>query len=574
MTPTDIFRRARDFLVTHREDYDTAYRDFRWPVLDRFNWALDWFDAIADGNERLALHLVDDDGREVRLTYAELAERSNRVAMYFRRRGVQRGDHILLMLPNCPQIWDVMLAAMKLGAAVIPATSLLTPEDLRERIARGRVTHVVTDPGGAEKLRGVPGEFTRHIVGELVPGWLPFVHAYDEPASFLPHGETLASDPVLLYFTSGTTARPKLVIHTHQTYPVGHLSTMYWIGLREGDVHMNVSSPGWGKHAWSSFFGPFNAGATAFVYNYARFSAKGMLDVLERHPVTTLCAPPTVWRMLVLEDLASRKVKLRELLSAGEPLNPEVIGKVKKAWGITIRDGYGQTETTAQLGNSPGQPVKPGSMGRPLPGYDIALLDPEGNEVAQGGEGEVCLTLDPRPAGLMSGYDDPQLNEFVTRHGRYHTGDVAVRDADGYVTFVGRADDVFKSSDYIISPFELESVLIEHEAVAEAAVVPTPDPVRSVVAKAFVILKPGREPTRELALELFRFLRRRVAPYKRIRRIEFADLPKTISGKIRRIELRQREEGRTPDAPRRPLEFSQDDFPELREAPAAGVGER
>jgi acetyl-CoA synthetase len=574
VTPTDIFRRARDFLVAHREDYDTAYRDFRWPVVDRFNWALDWFDAIADGNDRLALHLVEDDGREVRLTYAELAERSNRVAMYFRRRGVQRGHRILMMLPNCPQIWDVMLAAMKLGAAVIPATSLLTPEDLRERIARGRVTHVVTDPGGAEKLRGIPGEFTRHIVGELVPGWLPFVHAYDEPASFLPHGETLASDPVLLYFTSGTTARPKLVIHTHQTYPVGHLSTMYWIGLREGDVHMNVSSPGWGKHAWSSFFAPFNAGATAFVYNYARFNPKGMLDVLERHPVTTLCAPPTVWRMLVLEDLASRKVKLRELLSAGEPLNPEVIEKVKKAWGITIRDGYGQTETTAQLGNSPGQPVKLGSMGRPLPGYQVVLLDPEGNEVAQGGEGEVCLALEPRPAGLMSGYDDPQLNEFVVRHGRYHTGDVAVRDVDGYVTFVGRADDVFKSSDYLISPFELESVLLEHEAVAEAAVVPTPDPVRSVVAKAFVILKPGREPNRELALELFAFLRRRVAPYKRVRRIEFADLPKTISGKIRRVELRQREEGRTPDAPRRPLEFWQDDFPELREAPAAGVGER
>ncbi|HYG67420.1 MAG TPA: AMP-binding protein, partial [Anaeromyxobacteraceae bacterium] len=435
MTPTDVFRRARDFLVAHRDDYDMAYREFRWPVLDRFNWALDWFDAIAEGNDRLALQLVDDDGREIRLTYAELADRSNRVAVYFRRRGVQRGDRILMMLPNCPQIWDVMLAAMKLGAAVIPATTLLTPEDLRARIARARITHVVTDAGGAEKLRGVRGEFTRHLVGDLAPGWLPFVHAYDEPAAFLPHGETFATDPVLLYFTSGTTARPKLVIHTHQSYPVGHLSTMYWIGLREGDVHMNVSSPGWGKHAWSSFFAPFNAGATAFVYNYARFNPKGMLDVLERHPITTLCAPPTVWRMLVLEDLAGRKVKLRELLSAGEPLNPEVIEKVKQAWGVTIRDGYGQTETTAQIGNPPGLRVKPGSMGRPLPGYAVELLDPEGRVVPPGGEGEVCLTLEPRPAGLMAGYDDERLNAFVTRHGRYHTGDVAVRDADGYVTF-------------------------------------------------------------------------------------------------------------------------------------------
>ncbi|MGC4001000.1 MAG: AMP-binding protein [Anaeromyxobacter sp.] len=574
-TPTDVFRRARDFLVAHREDYTTAYRDFRWPVLDRFNWALDWFDMIADGNDRLALHMVDEDGSEVRLSYAQLAERSNRVATYFRRRGVERGHRILMMLPNCPQIRDIMLGAMKLGAAVIPATSLLTPEDLKERIVRGKVTHVVTDPAGAEKLRGIAGDFTRHVVGELVPGWLPFVHAYDESPAFMPHGETLATDPVLLYFTSGTTSRPKLVIHTHRSYPVGHLSTMYWIGLREGDVHMNISSPGWGKHAWSSFFAPFNAGATAFVFNYQRFSAKATLEVLETHEITTLCAPPTVWRMLILEELGRHQVKLRELLSAGEPLNPEVIEKVRQAWGITIRDGYGQTETTAQIGNSPGQRLKPGSMGRPLPGYAITLLDPEGAVVAQGEDGEVCLSLDPRPAGLMAGYDDAQLNEFVTRHGSYHTGDVAVRDEEGYVTFVGRADDVFKSSDYLISPFELESALIEHEAVAEAAVVPSPDPVRGLVPKAFIILRPSFQPTRELALEIYRFLRRRLAAYKRVRRLEFSDLPKTISGKIRRVELRKREEARTAGAPRSALEFWQDDFPEeLKEPQASPAGER
>jgi len=555
MSTTEIFRRARDFLVAHREDYATAYRDFRWPVLDEFNWALDWFDILADGNDRTALHIVEEAGPELKLSYAQLADRSNRVATWLRKQGVERHARILMMLPNCAQTWDVMLAAMKLGAAVAPATSLLTPEDLRDRIERGRIGHVVTDAAGTEKLRGIPGAFKRYVVGEPVPGWLSLDRAYEESGDFLPHGETLSSDPVLLYFTSGTTAKPKLVVHTHKSYPVGHLSTMYWLGLREGDVHLNVSSPGWAKHAWSTFFAPFNAGATVFVYNYSRFSAKALLNQLVRHQVTTLCAPPTVWRALILEELGKFPVKLREALSAGEPLNPEVIEKVRKAWGVTIRDGYGQTETTAQIGNSPGQPLKPGSMGRPLPGYRIALLDEEGRPAAE--EGEICISLDPRPAGLMAGYDDDAaLNEHMIRHGHYHTGDVATRDGDGYVTYVGRADDVFKSSDFRISPFELESALIEHDAVAEAAVVPSPDPVRGLVPKAFVILKPGREPGRELALEIFRFLRRRLASYKRIRRIEFSELPKTVSGKIRRIELRKREQARIGQPPG-PMEFWQ-----------------
>ncbi len=562
MSQSETFRRARDFLIQHREDYETAYRDFRWPVLDRFNWALDWFDLIADGNPRTALHIVEEYGAEVSISYAELAERSNRVATYLRRHGVDRGDRVLMMLPNCVQIWEIMLAAMKLGACVIPATTLLTPEDLVDRIERGRVGHVITDPAGTEKLRGIDGRFARHVVGEPVPGWLSYEDAYEEASHFLPHGETLSSDPVLLYFTSGTTAKPKLVVHTQRSYPVGHLSTMYWIGLREGDVHMNISSPGWAKHAWSNFFAPFNAGATAFVYNYARFSARAVLDVLSKYEITTLCAPPTVWRMLILDDLTRQKVKVREALSAGEPLNPEVIERVRAAWGVTIRDGYGQTETTAQIGNSPGQKLKPGSMGRPLPGYRIALLDEEG---APREEGEISIALDPRPAGLMAGYEgDPNLNDFVMRHGHYHTGDVAERDADGYITYVGRADDVFKSSDYRISPFELESALIEHDDVAEAAVVPSPDPVRGLLPKAFIILKPGRKPSRELALDIYKFLRRRLAPYKRIRRLEFSELPKTVSGKIRRVELRKREEARRADAPRSELEFWQDDFPELK----------
>ncbi len=562
MNPTENFRRARDFLVQHRDDWKAAYEGFRWPALDRFNWALDWFDVIADGNGRTALHIVEEYGAEVRLSYHELAERSNRVAVYLRRHGVERGHRVLMMLPNSAHLWEIMLAAMKLGAVVIPATTLLTPEDIQDRLARGEVRHVITDPDGTEKMRGLPGTFTRIVVGEQVPGWLAFHDAYDESSHFIPHGETHINDPVLLYFTSGTTAKPKLVLHTQRSYPVGHLSTMYWIGVREGDVHMNISSAGWAKHAWSSFFAPFNAGATVFVHNYARFVPRRTLEVLETHEITTMCAPPTVWRMLILEDLTRHKVHVREALSAGEPLNPEVIEKVRQGWGTTIRDGYGQTETTAQVGNSPGQVIKPGSMGRPMPGYRIALLDGEGKA---GDEGEIALDLSARPAGLMAGYqDDPTLNEFVMREGHYHTGDVAVRDADGYVTYVGRADDVFKSSDYRISPFELESALIEHDAVAEAAVVPSHDAVKGDVPKAFLILKPGQAPGRELAADIFKFIRRRLAPYKRVRRIEFSDLPKTISGKIRRVQLRALEKERRARDERGPQEYWQDEFPDLK----------
>ena len=374
-------------------------------------------------------------------------------------------------------------------------------------------------------------------------GWLDYADADGEPAAFTPDGPTRASDPLLLYFTSGTTAQPKLVEHTHASYPVGHLSTMYWIGIRPGDVHLNVSSPGWAKHAWSNVFAPWNAEATVMIANSARFSAPGLLDQMVRCDVTTFCAPPTVWRMLIQEDLTKWSVPARELVAAGEPLNPEVIEHVRRVWGITIRDGYGQTETTAQIGNPPGQPVKVGSMGRPLPGYAVALVDPLTG--AEADEGEIALDLRHRPLALMTGYrDSAERTAEAMQGGYYHTGDVASRDGDGYITYVGRTDDVFKASDYRISPFELESVLIEHEAVAEAAVVPSPDPLRLAVPKAYVVLAAGHEPTRATALAILRYAREHLAPYKRVRRLEFAPLPKTISGKIRRVELREQEAGR------------------------------
>lgn len=557
--PAAAFLAGRDFILKHRTAYDTAVRDFEWPALGRFNWALDYFDVVASGNHRAALHIVEEDGTETIRSFEELSAASNRVAHFLRDLGAQRGDCLMLMLRNEVALWETLLAAIKLGVVVTPATTLLTAADLQDRVDRGGVRLAVTSAVNVPKFAGVTGTFTRIAVGDAPSGWHQYDSARDCDAAFTADNATRASDPMLLYFTSGTTAHPKLVVHTHQSYPVGHLSTLYWIGLQPGDRHWNISSPGWAKHAWSSFFAPWNAEATIFISNYARFNAKLVLNALVEHRITTLCAPPTVWRMLIQEPLGNYHVVLREVLSAGEPLNPEVIGQVQKAWGLTIRDGYGQTETTAQIGNSPGQPVKPGSMGRPLPGYDVVLLDPEGH--VSPNEGEICLRLDDRPLGLTDGYaDDDAKTSDALRDGYYHTGDIAARDDDGYFTFVGRADDVFKASDYRLSPFELESVLIEYPAVAEAAVVPSPDPLRHAVPKAFVTLVAGFSPSRELASEILAHCRNRLAPYKRIRRIEFAPLPKTISGKIRRIELRQTEADRRAAGERGVHEFFEEEL--------------
>jgi acetyl-CoA synthetase len=558
---TDAFRAARDLLLRYRDDYDAARRSFRWPALDEFNWALDWFDVIAaEHPDRPALRILSDDGSDVSLSYGSLSERSSQVAGWLRELGVTRGDRALLMLGNVVPLWEIILATMKLGAVIIPASTLLQPADLVDRVSRGQVRHVITDAAGVPKFGSVPGDWTRIVVDGAAEGWHSYSSAFAFSGSFALGGVTRAGDPMLLYFTSGTTALPKLVAHTQVSYPVGHLSTMYWVGIQPGDVHLNLSSPGWAKHAWSNVYAPWNAGATVLVLDYQRFSAASLLAAFGSCGVTTFCAPPTVWRMLIQADLGAADVSsLRECVAAGEPLNPEVIEQVRKAWGITVRDGFGQTETTAQVGNTPGQPVRAGSMGRPLPGYSVVLVDPVSGQ--PGRDGEICLDLSQRPLGLMTGYlDDDDLNARAMAGGYYHTGDVATSDDDGYITYVGRTDDVFKASDYRISPFELESVLIEHEAVAEAAVVPSPDPVRLAVPKAYVLLAAGRSPSPELAQSIMAFCRERVAPYKRIRRLEFGDLPKTISGKIRRVELRGQEAEMRPSSPRGTTEFWEEDF--------------
>ncbi|WP_050626978.1 AMP-binding protein [Bradyrhizobium viridifuturi] len=571
------FQNARAFLLKHRTDYDAAVKGFRWPDAVPFNWALDWFDAElarnADSRDRAALWIVDAaSGNETKLSFAELSHRSNQVANFLRAQGLKRGDHLLLLLGNVVPLWETMLAAMKLGVVVIPATTLLTADELRDRLDRGKARAVVATQDQVAKFAGLGSDkLVRIVVGatQAQDGWLPFEEATKASDGFTADGPTQADDPMLLYFTSGTTAKPKLVRHSQRSYPVGHLSTMYWIGLQPGDIHLNISSPGWAKHAWSCFFAPWNAGATIFIANQPRFEAKGLLAIIGRCGVTTLCAPPTVWRMFIQEDLASFKVSLREVCGAGEPLNPEIIDQVKSAWGLTIRDGYGQTETTALAGNSPGQKVKVGSMGRPLPGYRVQVTDNDGHAAK---EGEVTLLLGAdRPAGLMQGYQGDDGKLIGTDGEIYRSGDVVFTDDEGYLTFVGRTDDVFKSSDYRISPFELESVLLEHDAVAEAAVVPSPDPIRLAIPKAYVLLVSGVERSPETALSIFQHLHTRLAPFKRIRKIELVtELPKTISGKIRRVQLRRLEHDDNRTDALRGAEFREEEFPELQKVRTSG----
>ncbi len=455
---TTQFRAARDRLLELREDAQAAREEFEWPRFEHFNFAQDWFDDIAAGPraDQAALWIVQEGGGEQQYTFAELARRSHQVACWLSELGVSRGDRVILMLGNQVELWETILATMRLGAVLIPCTPMLGPADLRDRIERGQARHVVVSATDLSKFDDVPGSYTKIAVptdgaeGSALPqGWHDYRDSAHASEQFTPDRPTAAEETLLLYFTSGTTTKPKLVEHTHTSYPVGHLSTMYWIGLEPGDVHLNISSPGWAKHAWSNVFAPWIAEATIFIYNSARFDPAQLLVVMDRCGVTSFCAPPTVWRMLIQSDLSSLERPPAKVVGAGEPLNPEVIAQVEKAWGRQIRDGFGQTETTVMVANPPGQPVTPGAMGRPMPGYPVVLLDPVSGRVLEGAgaEGEICIDLVDRPVGLMTGYyGDPERQEEAMRDGFYHTGDIAVRDEQGYLTYVGRSDDVFKAS--------------------------------------------------------------------------------------------------------------------------------
>ncbi|AKV58389.1 AMP-binding protein [Corynebacterium riegelii] len=571
---TQQFREARDKLQSLQFDYETAYETFEWPRFDEFNFAIDWVDQIGSdpaSKDREALVITEIDGTETRRTYEDLARRSSQVANWLLDSGAKRGDRVMLLLGNQVELWESMLACIKAGLVINPATVMLGAADLEDRTTRAEISWVITNAEDAVKFDEVAGDFTIIQCGDdpnaqQAHPTLRYNDSFSASSVFEQSQPTKADETMLLYFTSGTTSRAKLVEHTHTSYPVGHLSTMYWIGLQKDDVHLNVAAPGWAKHTWSNFFAPLIAEATIYVYNYTRFDAAALMEKMDAEGVTSFCCPPTVWRMLVQADLSRLKNPPKKIAAAGEPLNPELINTIEKHWQVPVRDGFGQTESAVQIGNAPGQKIKPGSMGRPLPGFEIALIDPATDEI--GDQGEICVKLDPRPVGLTVGYyNEPEKNAETFRDGYYHTGDTAERDADGYITYIGRADDVFKASDYRLSPFELESVVIEHPAVAEVAVVPSPDPIRLAVPKAYVALAANWEPTAETAESILKHCRDGLAPYKRIRRLEFYELPKTVSGKIRRVDLRKREvEIHEADGgeTKASTEFADTDFPSLK----------
>lgn len=532
------FEQARDFLILHRADYDYAFNHFKWPSLEKFNWALDYFDNMAEGNNNTALWIVNESGKEEKYSFADLSSRSSQVANYLRKLGLHKGDSVLLMVGNDLAYWELMLAIMKVGAIIVPASPFLSSPELEDRLVRGRVRMVAAKKEFAERFRLKSSGVISLLVDGVLPDWQNYADATQESADYEASEKTKVTDPVLLYFASSMTAKPKLVEHSYLSFAVGHLSTAYWMGLRPGDVHLGISSPGWSMHDWNNFIAPWNAEATIFIDRLSRFNPKILLDTMEHYKVTTFCAPPTVWRRLLQEDLTKYHLSLREVLSTGEPLPEDVVRRVQEAWGLQIRDGFGQTETTIMIGVAPGQKSVPGSLGKVLPGYSIQLLDEDGREVK---EGEICVE-----SALLNAHP-------------YHSGDVARVDGEGYYSYVGRNDGLFKCSDYRISPFEIESVLKENPAIREVAVIPSPDPIRYAVPKAIVVLAKGIEPTKEVAVDIMNFTRMRLAPFKRIRRIEFHDLMKNSDGTILRDELIKKELEKRLTNDRSPYEFWEED---------------
>jgi len=535
-------------------DYEQACREFRWEVPKHYNFAFDVVDHWGENAQKLAMLWVNERGEEKRLTFRDFTVRSNQVGNALRTMGIRKGDRILIMSPRLPEWWEAVLGIMKIGAISMPGTTLLTPKDVAYRIQAAEAVAVITDEEGALKVEQVANECPtlrlKIVLGAEREGWVNYTRAMASAMSTLKPEPTRSDEPMMLYFTSGTVGYPKMVLHTHVSYPIGHIVTgKYWLDLKATDLHWNLSDTGWAKAAYSNLFGPWIMGAAMFTFDgRGRFDARQTLELLERYPISTFCAPPTAYRLLVLENLRHyRLATLRHCIGAGEPLNPEVIEAWQRGTGQIIRDGYGQTETVILVANFPPLPVKPGSMGKPSPGLTIGVVDDDGREVLCGTEGDIAVKLTPmRPVGLFKEYwRNPEATSNCIRGEWYITGDRAIRDEDGYFWFVGRADDVIISAGYRIGPFEVESALIEHPSVAEAAVVASPDQIRGEIVKAFVILAPGHQPSEQLMQDLQEHVKRVTAPYKYPREIEFTtELPKTISGKIRRVELRQRERDR------------------------------
>ncbi|MBI4854536.1 MAG: AMP-binding protein [Acidobacteria bacterium] len=531
--------------------YEETYKKFSWSVPEYFNFAFDVVDEWAKDPNRLAMLWVGENREIKKLSYQYFQTRANQVANVLESLGLRKGDRVLLLMARIPAWWELVLGMIKLGVVFLPATTQLTSKDIIYRIEASNASVVITDEENATKFDVIRDKTpqVKHfiLVGEKWENW----HSYNdliEKASldFNPKEKTKKDDPLLLYFTSGTTGYPKMVLHTHSSYPIGHKITgYYWLDLKTEDLHWNLSDTGWAKAAWSSLFGPWNTGSTLFVHNgKGKFDAQLTLELLSEHKITSFCAPPTAYRMLVGLDLTQYNLeKLRSCVSAGEPLNPEIIDIWEEKTGLVIREGYGQTETCLLVGTFPEMLVKKGSMGKSAPGFIVDIIDENGNIASDHHEGDIGVRTNPiRPVGIFQEYwEDTQATANSIRGDWYITGDKGFRDKDGYLWFVGRADDVIISAGYRIGPFEVESALIEHPNVLEAAVVGKADNARGQIVKAYVILKPGVEKTEALSHALQDFVKQITAPYKYPREIEFVDeLPKTISGKIRRVELRER----------------------------------
>ncbi|SHI58883.1 medium-chain acyl-CoA synthetase [Desulfatibacillum alkenivorans DSM 16219] len=534
-------------------DYQKEYDEFTWEVPEYFNFAGDVIDKWAQDPDKLAMLWVDDDGNEVRKTFAQLSAASKKLANLLSSLGVGQGDVVMVVLPRNIEWWEVFTACIRMGALLAPGTTQLTSKDLQFRANKAEASCIITNPELAEKFDKVAGECptvtSKIIITEPREDWTFYTEAVEAASDRFETAKTKSSDNCLVYFTSGTVGFPKMALHTHASYPIGHQVTgKYWLDLKPEDMHWNVSDTGWAKAAWSSYFGPWNMGAAQFIHHTDRFDPIKTLELLAQYPITTMCGAPTIYRMLVLQDLSQFKFPtLRHCVGAGEPLNPEIIEVWKKATGCVIRDGYGQTETVLLAGSFPCIEPRFGSMGKPTPGIELKVIDEDCNELPPNTEGDIAIKVKPnRPVGLFKEYwKEPDRTASVYRGDYYLTGDRAYVDEDGYFWFVGRADDVILTSGYRIGPFEVESALIEHPAVAESAVVSSPDETRGEVVKAFVILANGFTASDELAKELQKHVKNVTAPYKYPRKIEFVDvLPKTVSGKIRRVQLRNQEWGK------------------------------
>lgn len=543
----EVFKQIRGLIAENKFD-ELQNIDILRP--SDFNWVRDVFESINVAELPAQPALIWTNGVAVdTYTFGQLSKATNKLLNFLRKHGVVQQDVMLLQMALLPHNWLAVLAGIKGGYRLIPAATILGVQDIVYRFGRLMPKVVICDSENAEKIEEAEKLSGKSVhLKILVDGtrenWADFSEIEKE-SSRAESANTQADDPLFMYFTSGTTGMPKIVIHSHLSYPFGHLTTASWIGLRTGDIHYNISQPGWAKFVWSSFFAPWNMGATIFAFHpNGRFNAKEQLRIIEKYKITTFCAPPTVLRMLIQEDLTQYKLSIRECVAAGEPLNPEIIETWKNGTGLTFRDGYGQTESTCLVANMIGKKIKFGSMGLPTFLYDVVIADDNGNILPPNEEGSICVkTTTNKPNGIFKEYfEDEDRFRAVFKNGLYYTGDKAYKDEEGYVWFVGRDDDVIKSSDYRVGPFEVESVLLEHEAIAESAVVGSPHSVKGFEIKAFVILSEGYSPSQQLADDIFAFSRKNLAPYKMPRIIEFVDeLPKTISGKIRRVELRANE---------------------------------